>query len=251
MNLRNFLPNLLLIACLLMAAASACLLPAWSAPATEAPATKPAAGSDAWRSTFDVDKKNLISAGTNPYFPLLPGCKVHLAGDDETVVISVLGETKVVDGVECRVVEERESKGGKLAEISRNYYAIDKNTNDLYYFGEDVDTYKDGKLAGHDGGAWLAGEKGAKFGLMLPGKPAVGDKYYQEQAPGAMDRAEIMDANVTLKTPLKTFTGVLSIRETSPLEPGSVSPKWYAPGVGMIGDDDLRVVKVEGAAQPK
>jgi len=43
------------------------------------------------------------------------------------------------------------------------------------------------------------------------------------------------------------FTGVLSIRETSPLEPGSVSPKWYAPGVGMIGDDELRITKVEGA----
>ena len=59
---------------------------------------------------------------------------------------------------------------------------------------------------------WLSGEKGAKFGLMLPGKPAVGQKYYQEQAPGAMDRAEIMDANATLKTPLKTFADVLKIR---------------------------------------
>jgi hypothetical protein len=208
-------------------------------------ASKPAAGSDAWRSTFDVDKKDLASVGTNPYFPLVPGCKVHLANDDETVVISVLEETKVVDGVECRVVEERESKGGKLVEISRNYYAIDKKTNDLYYFGEDVDIYKDGKVTGH-GGAWLSGEKGAKFGLMLSGKPAVGDKYYQEVAPGtAMDRAEVMDTGATLKTPLKTFTDVLHVRETSPLEAGA-SPKWYAPGVGMIGDDDLRITKVEG-----
>ena len=244
MNLRN----LLLIACLFVVSASVCLLPACSESPTEVRAAKPAASADSWRSTFAIDKKNLISAGTNPYFPLLPGCKVHLSNDDETVVISVLDETKVVDGVKCRVVEERESKGGKLAEVSRNYYAIDKNTNDLYYFGEDVDIYKDGKPAGHDGGAWLSGEKGAKFGLMLPGKPAVGDKYYQEIAPGtAMDRAEIMDANATLKTPLKTFTGVLYIRETTPLEPGSVSPKWYAPGVGMIGDDELRVTKVEQA----
>jgi hypothetical protein len=226
--------------------ASVCLSPACSEPATEVRAAKPAAGSDSWRSTFAIDKKNLVPAGTNPYFPLMPGCKVHLSNDDETVVISVLDETKVVDGVRCGVVEERETKGGKLAEISRNYYAIDKTTSDLYYFGEDVDIYKDGKVTGH-GGAWLAGEKGAKFGLMMPGKPVVGDKYYQEVAPGtAMDRAEIMDANATLKTPLKTFTGVLYIRETTPLEAG-VSPKWYAPGVGMIGDDELRVTKVEQA----
>jgi hypothetical protein len=56
-----------------------------------------------------------------------------------------------------------------------------------------------------------------------------------------------MDANATLKTPLKTFTGVLSIRETTPLNAEEVSPKWYAPGVGMIGDDELRGVKVEEA----
>jgi hypothetical protein len=43
------------------------------------------------------------------------------------------------------------------------------------------------------------------------------------------------------------FTDVLEIRETTPLNAKEVSPKWYAPGVGMIGDDDLRITKVEGA----
>ena len=42
-------------------------------------------------------------------------------------------------------------------------------------------------------GAWLADKNdknGAKAGLMMPGKPKVGMKYYQEIAPGvAMDRA--------------------------------------------------------------
>jgi hypothetical protein len=248
MNSANMnLKSCLLIGCLFVAAASVCLLPACSDLATDMTATTPAAGSDPWRSTFDVDKRDLVSTGTNPYFPLKPGQKVTLAADNEEVIISVLADTKVVDGVECRVVEERESKGGKLVEVSRNYYAIDKNTNDLYYFGEDVDDYKDGKVTGH-GGTWLSGEKGAKFGLMLPGKPAFGDKYYQEQAPGAMDRAEVMDTRATLATPLKSFTDVLHIRETSPLEAGA-SPKWYAPGVGMIGDDELRITKVEGGTR--
>jgi len=203
------------------------------------------AAADAWRQTFDVNKQNLGPSGNNPYFPLTPGHKVTLAGGGEEVVISVLNDTKVVDGVECRVIEERESKGGKLAEVSRNFFAADKTTGDVYYFGEEVDVYRDGKVAGH-GGAWVSGEKGAKFGLMMPGKPAVGDKYYQEFAPGeAMDRAENVDASATLKTPLKEFTGVLHVRETSPLEPGDVSLKWYAAGVGMIGDEGLRIIKVE------
>ncbi len=201
-----------------------------------------------WRRTFEVDTKNLGTVGHNPYFPLVPGLKIYLAEKDETVVVSVLEETKVVDGVETRVVEEREAEEGQLTEISKNYFAIDKTTGDVYYFGEDVDDYEEGEVVGHEG-AWLSGVDGAKFGLIMPGKPAVGDKYYTELAPGeAMERTEIVDLDATLDTPLKTFTGVLHSRETDLLD-REVSHKWYAAGVGMIGDDDLRVVKVEEPAQ--
>ena len=40
------------------------------------------------------------------------------------------------------------------------------------------------------------------------------------------------------------FTKVLRTRETTPLNPLEVSEKWYAEGIGMIGDEDLRLVKV-------
>ena len=44
-------------------------------------------------------------------------------------------------------------------------------------------------------GAWRSGVNGAKFGLMMPGSPKTGQKFYQEQAPGVgMDRAEILSA---------------------------------------------------------
>jgi len=208
------------------------------------------AKADEFRSKFDVDKKNLASKGRNPYFPLVPGYKITLAKGREVVVVSVLNETKTVDGVECRIVEERESAEGNLKEISRNYFAIDKTTKDLYYVGEDVDVYADGKVSGH-GGAWLSGVKGAKFGLMLPGAPKVGDKYYQEVAPKvAMDRAEIVKLGAALETPLKKFENVLYAKETTPLEAG-VSRKWYAKGVGIIGDDALRAIRVEKPQKPK
>ena len=209
------------------------------------PEGSPARKPGPWRAEFAVDKKNLVSVGRNPYFPLVPGHKIHLAGGGESVTISVLNETKMVDGVETRVVEEREFKGKRLAEISRNYFAIDKTTGDVYYFGEDVDVYgRDGKVANH-GGAWLAGAKGARFGLLMPAAPVIGDRYYQEVAPKqAMDRAENVSLTATLKTPLKTFKKCLYVRESSALEKG-FSHKWYAAGVGMIGDDELRLVKVE------
>ncbi|HUS93171.1 MAG TPA: hypothetical protein VM695_15040 [Phycisphaerae bacterium] len=213
------------------------------------PDGSPACKPGPWRSVFAVDKKLLASAGhNNPYFPLVPGYRIHLSGGGETVIISVLDETKVVDGVETRVVEERESKDKRLVEVSRNYMAIDRTTGDVYYFGEDVDVYdRSGKVAGH-GGAWLAGVNGARFGLLMPAAPVIGDRYYQEVAPKiAMDRAENVTLHATLKTPMKTFGKCLYVRESSDLESG-FSHKWYAAGIGMIGDDELRLVKVEAPA---
>src|SRR5205814_1538944 len=70
-----------------------------------------------------------------------------------------------------------------------------------YYFGEDVDVYKDGKVVGHPG-SWLAGEKGARFGRVMPGLPLVKARYFHEVAPGAaMGRAEIGEVGATVKPP--------------------------------------------------
>ena len=93
--------------------------------------------------------------------------------------------------VETRVVEEREWRGDALIEVSRNFFAFCPETSDAYYFGEEVDDYKNGEISGH-GGAWLAGLDEARPGMIMPGDPQVGMKYYQEIAPNvALDRAEI------------------------------------------------------------
>ncbi len=205
-----------------------------------------AADDSGWRRDFGVDPANLGPAGNNPYFPLTPGLKLHLSGGDETVVFSVLDETRVVDGVETRVVEEYETENGKLVEISRNFFAIDRTTNDVYYFGEEVDIYENGEVVSHDG-AWLSGVNGAKFGMIMPGKPAVGDRFYLEMAPGAVERVEVADVAASLETPLRGFSGLVYCREHDVLD-GGVSQKWYAAGLGMVGDDAMRLVKVEAPA---
>jgi len=195
-----------------------------------------------WKSTFSVTKADLVPTGKNPYFVLEPGYVSHFQGGTETLTITVLDDTKFVDGVETRVVEEREVKDGKLVEVSRNYFAIDKTTNDVYYFGEVVDIYKDGKVANHEGG-WLSGVDGAKFGMMMPGTPRAGDKFYQELAPKvAMDRCEIEATDDEFKTPAGTFKNCLRVKDTSPLEKGA-SYKIYAPGVGLIKDDEVLLTK--------
>ncbi|MBU0606664.1 MAG: hypothetical protein KKI08_02205 [Armatimonadetes bacterium] len=213
-------------------------------PEHEGQPQKKSAEAGDWRQDFSVDMGNWTDRGTNTYFILEPGYRWRYQHGLVVLTITVLDETKVVDGVTTRVLEEREERAGKPLEVSRNYFAIDKSTSDVYYFGEDVDIYKDGKVVGHEG-AWLAGISGAKFGLMMPGKAAVGDKFYQEVAPQvAMDRAEIVSLDEKVETPAGTYEKCLQVKETTPLEKG-ISHKWYAPGVGLVRDDEFVLVGME------
>lgn len=195
-----------------------------------------------WTADFSLDKSELTHTGRNPYFILEAGYTLVLTDGKEQLTITVLDETKKVDGIETRIVEERETVNGKLTEVSKNYFAISKRTNSVYYFGEEVDIYKNNKIVSHEG-AWLAGVNGAKFGLMMPGMPLLKARYYQEVAPGvAMDRAEIVSLSETLKTPAGEFKNCLKIEETTPLESGK-EYKLYAPGIGIIQDGSLKLIK--------
>ena len=205
-------------------------------------------GDQAWRDKFTVKRANLVDRGSNTYFILEPGYRLRLENGNEALTVTVLDETRVVDRVKTRVVEERETKDGQLVEVSRNFFAIDRTTMDLYYFGEAVDIYKNGQVSSHEG-QWLSGENGAKFGLMIPGKPRVGDKYYQENAPGvARDRAEVISTTEEFKVPAGSFKNCLRTRESSEIESG-VEDKGYAPNVGLIKHADFTLVKVERGAK--
>ena len=208
---------------------------------------KPDAG---WTSDFSAEKADLGPNGRNPYFILEPGYVLTLADGDEQLVITVLDETKLVDGVQTRVVEERESKAGHLAEISRNFFAISRRTNGVYYFGEEVDIYKDGKVVKHEG-AWLSGVKGARFGLYMPGLPLLGAKYYQEIAPGeAMDRGEIISVTETIKVAAGEFKNCLKTEDSSQIE-AAKEFKYYAPGVGLVQEEDLKLISHGFAGKQK
>jgi hypothetical protein len=198
-----------------------------------------------WLDSFQPNPANLATAGENPYLILKPGYQLVLEGREGLkrirLTVTVLDETKSVGGIDTRVVEERETANGALAEVSRNFFAIDTTTKDVYYFGEEVDVYKDGKVVGHEG-AWQHGSNNARFGLMMPGTPAVGLRFYQELAPKvAMDRAEIVSLTDRITTPAGTFENCMRTRETTPLESGSET-KVHAPGVGLVKDGSLELV---------
>ena len=186
------------------------------------------------------------TTGENPYFPLKPGQERRYEGRDggAPVVLNIqtLEETEVVAGIDTRVVEERETQNGELIEVSRNFFAAAPDGT-VCYFGEDVDIYEGGEIVSHEG-SWRAGDASAVPGIIMPGQPAVGQRYDQERASGvAQDHAEVLSTSDSLTVPAGNFSDVLKTRETTPLEPGLEEFKWYAPNGGLIKDGILELVE--------
>ena len=200
-----------------------------------------------YTSSFRTEDCTFSATGRNPYFILEPNYRQVLVTNESAagaeLTITVLNETREVNGTETRVVEERETENGELVEISRNFFAICDETNSVFYFGEEVDDYENGAIVGH-GGAWLAGEGENKAGLIMPGTVLLGAKYYQEIAPNiAVDRAEIIETDGELVVPAGSFDDVLVVAESNPLEPGVVELKYYASGVGLLQEEDLKLAE--------
>ena len=77
-------------------------------------------GEPQFMETFKVEKSDLSATGKSTYFVLEPGFVAIFEGKEEgkkaTLTITVTDQTRVVDGVETRVVEEKETADGELVE---------------------------------------------------------------------------------------------------------------------------------------
>jgi hypothetical protein len=205
---------------------------------------------------FDVDDCRFSNVGRNAYFSLNPGDRLILEGDDDgealRLQITVLHRTQFISfrtdegdwvWVSARVVEEREWLDGELVEVSRNFYARCLATNDIFYFGEDVDIYEDGEIVSHDG-EWRAGRAGALPGIIMPGRFLLGARYYQENAaPVALDRAEHTRQGFDVLVPAGHLEDCVEVVETSPLEPGHESVKVYCEEVGLVSDGPANLTR--------
>jgi hypothetical protein len=209
-----------------------------------------AADSKEFTTDFRIEDCTFSDTGRNPYFSLNPGDVLVLAGDGVDLRITVLNETRVIRfktargvrlSVRTRVVEERESQDGILVEVSRNFYARCLETNDIHYFGENVDIFEAGGIS--HAGSWLAGTGGALPGIIIPGSFLLGSRYFQEQAPGvALDRAEHVAMGLTVTVEAGVFNSCVEVAETTSLEPGAKSTKRYCPGIGLVFDNGVELV---------
>ncbi len=177
---------------------------------------------------------------TNPYLPLAHvkrdvlegtegGKKTHV---ERTVKPDVHKTFKVGEQtVEALAFEDRASEDGQLAEVAVDYFAQDDAGN-VYYFGEEVDEYKDGKVVGHDG-SWLFGKDTPAPGLMFPAEPKLDQKWRSEDVSkeiGEID--EIVSLVATAKTPAGEFKDCTKVKEN--LSDGTTEYKFYAKGVGVV-----------------
>jgi hypothetical protein len=216
------------------------------------------AGEPAFTDDFPIDECVFSNRGGNAYFSIEPGDQLILEGDDDgeaaRVQITVLHRTQWIGfetaeretlWVKTRVIEEREWKDDELVEVSRNFYARCRPTNDIYYFGETVDIYENGRIVSHDG-AWRAGFDDALPGLIMPGTFLLGSRYYQEIAPGAaLDRAEHVAMGFETDVPVGELEDCVEVHETTPLEPGALSVKVYCAEIGLVRDGAVELVEYE------
>jgi hypothetical protein len=172
----------------------------------------------------------------NPYFLLPVGKSFVMEAKTEDGVerteIFIPGWTKTVMGVETLVYWDRVTLDGELIEDTRDYLAQGKN-GDIWYFGEHVDNYEDGRLTDHEG-AWMAGERGAEPGIWLKADAKVGDKYRQEYLKGeAEDEAEVIGTSESVEVPLGKFSDCIKTLDWSPLFPEKAH-KFYCRETGTV-----------------
>jgi hypothetical protein len=207
-----------------------------------APAQLPAAFEPGEAYEPPIEPANFSTTIDNGYFPLVPGTRwvLHGSGESEGEIdeITVLDETRTVMGVECVVVRDEVRLDGEPVEITDDWYAQDSDGN-VWYFGEETAEYEDGEVVS-TAGSWESGVDGAQPGIIMPATPTVGVVYRQEFYEGeAEDMGEAVELGVSRDTPAGSFDDVLVTEDWTPLEPDVRERKWYAPGVGLIGEEQI------------
>jgi hypothetical protein len=183
-----------------------------------------------------------------------PGTTLLYQGTKESSserdAFSITHKTKTIQGVTTVEIRDTVKLNGTLAEVTLDWFAQDKLGN-VWYFGEFATEYENGVPVSHEG-SWQAGVNGARPGIVMKAHPRAGDFYCQEVAPGvAEDRAQILSLDKDRCVPKGCFDDALLTKETSPLIPGVVENKYYAPGIGLIetlqvqgGSESLKLIQI-------
>jgi hypothetical protein len=204
-------------------------------PSSSAPTGAPLRITDPYSPT--IDPSSFSMKIDNPYLPLTPGTRTiyeaQTAEGRQQTVTEVTRETKRVMGIDTVVVHDVVTVDGKTSEDTFDWYAQDRDGN-VWYFGEATRKLNDGNA--DTTGSFEAGVDGALPGIVMLGRPQIGDQYRQEYLRGvAEDASEVLSVTGTETTRLTGSTkDLLVTKDTDRLDPSGAERKYYARGFGLV-----------------
>jgi hypothetical protein len=242
------------------AAPTATSAPATSTgPAATSPGTTGTAGADELcgpGSAINFDASQFQSSPNvdNKWFPLKPGMQYTTTGDvksaeetkKRTVVHTVTGLTKMIDGVKTQVMWDRDYADGELVESELAFFA-QTNSGTVWLFGEYPEEYENGKFTGAPS-TFIHSLDEAQAGIAMQADPRINTpSYVQAHAPNVdfLDCGQVFKLNDHVCVATGCYDDVLVIDERNPLEPAvGHQRKFYSAGTGLV-----KVTAVGGADQ--
>jgi hypothetical protein len=181
----------------------------------------------------------------NQWLRLRPGMQYTTTGKvispdgttTRTVVSTVTGLTKVIDGVKTIAVWDRDYSDGELVESELAFFAqTEKGT--VWLFGEYPEEYENGELVGAPS-TFISGIDRARAGIAMQAKPHRNTPaYVQAYAPTVdfLDCGDVFAKDQRVCVPTGCYNDVLVIDEFNPLDPPSAGHqrKFYSAGTGLI-----------------
>lgn len=187
------------------------------------------------------------AAVDNRYFPVISGVARAYEGKVDGVIerfeLTNIGAGPIILGVQTTIQRDRAFVENRIVEETFDYYAQDTAGN-VWYFGEDVTNFEYdnmGNLLGtNNSSTWRGGQNSALPGFIMPVDLRAGFHYYQEFAPfdAAIDEGQTLATDRELSLKSRNYTNVLAVLETLATDPQARGIKYYAPGFGLIAEDE-------------
>lgn len=173
---------------------------------------------------------------TNPLHPTSEVTQVIMGGhvDDKPfrTEVTLLSGTKPiqVDGatIDTAIIQYVAYLDGRIHEVALDWYA-QADDGSVWYLGEDVFNYEDGKV-GDTKGTWIASDT-TPAAMIMPAKPAVGNVYRPENAPEVVfEEVRVQKVDLTVPGPRGNVSGAIEVMELH--MDGTREAKVFAPGYG-------------------
>jgi hypothetical protein len=173
---------------------------------------------------------------TNPLHPTSNVKQVIMGGQVEgkpfRTEVTLLPGSKPIQfngkTVDSAIIQYVAYSDGRIHEVAIDWYA-QADDGSVWYLGEDVSNFEDGKVADTKG-TWMANAQ-TPAAMIMPAKPATGDVYRPENLPEVVfEQVRVEKVDQTVHGPSGDVSGAIEVMELH--MDGTSEGKVFAPGYG-------------------